>query len=132
MDADFDYDKFPSPPYDRVIHTVPTTGQVLFDTWGEHGPVPPRAPSRLRKQHDLPPLHKRIQSVLRAYWKWIRHGSPTRSKREINRLLKICQACDRYDEANEVCRECGCPVKRPEAYRNKLLLKTESCPLGKW
>jgi hypothetical protein len=43
-----------------------------------------------------------------------------------SKRLKICETCDRYDENQIRCRECGCHI------REKANFMLESCPLQKW
>jgi len=65
-----------------------------------------------------------------AMVRWGGAGFPTRSKKEIAKLLKICQACPFL--ADKVCTRCGCQCIEKEQVMNKLALATEHCPDGKW
>lgn len=40
--------------------------------------------------------------------------------------INICKSCDRYDESENRCRECGCFL----AAKAKIIL--QGCPLNKW
>lgn len=40
--------------------------------------------------------------------------------------IKICRSCDRYDELENRCVECGCYVP------GKAKINIDSCPLKKW
>lgn len=40
--------------------------------------------------------------------------------------LEVCKSCDRFDEENSRCNECGCFMKY------KTLLPWSKCPLDKW
>ena len=83
---------------------------------------------------DQPPdLLQRAWRYSKALAGWIAEGRPTRSPEEIERLLAICRACPHYDAKAEICRACGCRVTTAkEAWRNKLAMATEACPLKKW
>ena len=48
------------------------------------------------------------------------------SPEEIEDRMSICRECDRYDAAQNRCRECGCYMVV------KARFGTESCPLNKW
>lgn len=42
----------------------------------------------------------------------------------------ICETCPSFK--NNSCIECGCFLSRDKIYMNKLALKDQACPLGKW
>jgi hypothetical protein len=47
--------------------------------------------------------------------------------------LAICQACPDGRFTGTACDACGCQVSaQPDAFRNKLAMATEACPLGHW
>lgn len=84
---------------------------------------------------DDPP--RRIAATTKAFRyaealaRWVKAGRPVRSTEEVDRILDICQACEYYE--NETCQKCGCVIrKKPAAFRNKLKMATESCPVEKW
>lgn len=105
--------------------------------------VQPQQPSKLavetkprakptRSSRSLPALGvKYVRSMLN----WVWHGKPTRSEREINKLLAICQQCEFFKDKgpNSYCDLCGCCVgAKQSGWHNKLAARTESCPKGKW
>lgn len=68
---------------------------------------------------------------------WMKAGSPTRTKSEIDRIFAICQLCPQFisDDLRPRCRVCGCSLSQaPEGLNNKIAMATESCPLDppKW
>ena len=69
-----------------------------------------------------------------ALAKWIAAGRPTRSQEQIDAILAThCGPCEHFK--NEACNQCGCKVnKHHAAWRNKLAMGTEACPLDppKW
>jgi len=40
--------------------------------------------------------------------------------------MLVCRSCDKYDELQNSCKECGCYLPA----KTKVIL--DSCPLGKW
>jgi hypothetical protein len=48
------------------------------------------------------------------------------SDETFNKRLDICKTCDKYDEMQQRCVECGCFLNE------KATLSFEKCPLGKW
>lgn len=89
-------------------------------------PVPSRQPS----------LARQVWNYSKAVAKWIAAGSPTRSQREIDAALAICQTCEHYAEKKKPhCRLCGCQLNAaPDGLVNKIAMATERCPLNppKW
>ncbi|WP_397570669.1 hypothetical protein [Schlesneria sp. T3-172] len=79
---------------------------------------------------ESPSLVIRTWNFGSALIRWGGAGFPTRSKREISKLLKICQSCEHLKE--NVCTKCGCQCNEKEQVMNKLALKTEHCPEKKW
>ncbi len=61
---------------------------------------------------------------------WIMAGRPVRSDEDVDRILTICKACDRFE--NGSCNECGCHVSEGPAVFNKARMATEFCQLEKW
>ena len=53
-----------------------------------------------------------------------------RTQEEIDERLAICQECPEF--VDDACRICGCPCLSENRILNKLTLKSEKCPLGKW
>lgn len=52
------------------------------------------------------------------------------SEQEIDHRHSICESCPSFKDNS--CAECGCQLSRDKVYMNKLALKDQSCPLGKW
>lgn len=69
-----------------------------------------------------------------AIRKWVAKGRPTRTDEEVEQILnEHCRKCDRYDPVKHVCKACGCIAKTGGSpLTNKLKMKTESCPLGRF
>lgn len=54
-------------------------------------------------------------------------GEPIFSSPEVvNERMEICKKCDKYDEKNNRCFECGCPLQ------HKTRFALDGCPLKKW
>jgi len=78
----------------------------------------------------LPSIFARVSSWATALGNWMAAGRPVRTDAEVEALATICESCDRYDPVAQLCKTCGCPAKRDgSAWRNKLRMATESCPL---
>ena len=75
-----------------------------------------------------------IARYAKAMARWIAAGRPTRTQEQIDAILTThCGPCEHF--TNGACGKCGCKVNRnPEAWRNKLAMGTEACPLDppKW
>lgn len=65
-----------------------------------------------------------------AMARWMADGMPMRTVAEIDERVAICQACPELSDG--VCRQCGCQCNERQRITNKLALKTERCPIGKW
>lgn len=92
---------------------------------------------KLTKVHEKKNQAKMGTKVLNyfgAVRRWIASGMPTRTKEEIKSLFdEHCSKCDRYDKVKHACNSCGCPVSDDaDPLDNKLAMKTESCPLGRF
>jgi hypothetical protein len=70
----------------------------------------------------------------RALSRWIKAGRPVRSEEEIKQIFEThCAPCEAYDKRSSACRHCGCRVNfSTTAPLNKIAMRTEECPLGKW
>lgn len=66
-----------------------------------------------------------------ALSKWAFAGFPTCTPEEIETRLAICQACPEFTGGNH-CSRCGCFCVEGNRLINKLAMKSEKCPLGKW
>jgi hypothetical protein len=83
----------------------------------------------------LPPLFRRAANAAAAVSRVagaMIHGKPVLvSQTEQNRRWVICSSpCDHFRPSDAHCAACGCPLKGQ--IRSKIILSTESCPLGKW
>ncbi len=65
-----------------------------------------------------------------AMARWAGNGFAMRSQDEINERLAICQACPNLVDKH--CKLCGCACVETNQVMNKLALKSEKCPIGKW
>lgn len=80
-----------------------------------------------------PNIINRAVRYSKALTRWLASGRPTRSAKEINKILQICQACSNYDHDKKICKICGCRLSRdPRAWQNKIAMATEHCPICKW
>lgn len=52
------------------------------------------------------------------------------STAEIETRHNICSSCEFFK--NNTCDKCGCLLNKDKIYMNKLAIKTQSCPIGKW
>jgi hypothetical protein len=69
-----------------------------------------------------------------AIKKWITDGRPVRSVDEVSHIFyERCSPCPYFNTTRQTCKICGCRT-RPigTALMNKIAMKTESCPKGKW
>lgn len=89
---------------------------------------------RAAAEREPPPSFLAKASRYTVAWsRWQLAARPTREQPEIERLLAICHACRHYDPDGQACSKCGCCVNaRGAGHANKLAMKTESCPIGKW
>ena len=69
---------------------------------------------------------------LQALVNWTRANFPVREQAEVERIEKdICRPCEHYNEGR--CNKCGCKVTKSSiSLFNKIKMKTEVCPVGKW
>ena len=69
-----------------------------------------------------------------AVGRWIKAGRPTRSPERVLTIFQThCQPCAYFNVHNQTCNQCGCRVRSSgAAFRNKLAMATESCPVGQW
>lgn len=65
---------------------------------------------------------------------WLIAGMPVRPMEEVERIeTTVCRPCEHYNEPDGRCKLCRCCVnKKAQAVRNKIRMKTEQCPIGKW
>jgi len=92
-----------------------------------------KVPEKDSKEVEAPPLQTQVKHYAKALYNWVKEGREVRTDEEIQQLLEICKQCDLYDAKKQICKKCGCRVNSgSRAISNKLKMKSESCPLGKW
>jgi hypothetical protein len=76
----------------------------------------------------------KVISFTKAIKRWVASGMPERTDEEVKELYENhCKKCVRYDEKLHACKTCGCAVSLDNSpLKNKLKMKTESCPLGRF
>ena len=123
----------------QVQTLPPMADQNIQERLAQQPPCPaqPTSPSQPAPANSVPGqppgLLQRAWNYAQALARWIAEGRPTRPPAEIQRILEICRACSKYDPKEEICRQCGCRTNElKQAWRNKLAMATETCPLGKW
>jgi hypothetical protein len=69
-----------------------------------------------------------------AIRRWVAAGRPTRTEEEIKSIFEDhCNKCEMFDREKHSCKNCGCSLAQTgNPLTNKLAMKTESCPLGRW
>lgn len=79
-------------------------------------------------------LGKKVVNYFGAVRRWVASGRPTRTPEEIKAIFEEhCSKCEMYDKKNHSCKSCGCSVASGgDPLNNKLAMKTERCPLGRW
>ena len=93
-----------------------------------------------RQEPDLTPEVERLGITIKmakrwmfALLNWRKAGYPTRTQKEVARIIPICKSneCGQYIAGR--CKKCGCGVNSLRlAIVNKAKMATEKCPLGKW
>lgn len=73
-----------------------------------------------------------IKHFAHALARYAAAGFPTRSQAEVIEIEAThCRPCEKYVDGR--CKQCGCRVSKSRwVVANKIKLKTEICPLGKW
>lgn len=76
----------------------------------------------------------KVVNYFGAVRRWVASGRPTRTPEEIKRLFEEhCSKCEMYDKKKHACKSCGCSIaSEGDPLGNKLAMKTEHCPLGRW
>lgn len=83
------------------------------------------------ENYKTPNFFEKVMNYGEAIKKHVFSGMKTRSQEEINRIFKICEKCEFFQ--NNSCRICGCAISNnPNAFRNKVAMASEHCPIGKW
>ena len=93
-----------------------------------------------RQEPDLTPEVERLGITIKmakrwvvALLKWRKAGYPTRTQKEVDRIVDVCKANECGEYTNGRCKRCGCCVSHSKIpIINKSRLSTESCPVGKW
>ncbi len=82
-----------------------------------------------------PTLPDKARHYAAAVVRWCAAGCPVRSV-ELQAACRLtCQGCpsDQFDPRKEVCKVCGCSVKKSRfAIRDKVAMATEVCHKGHW
>ncbi len=103
---------------------------------------------------DLRPVAERLgiawedaEHYAQALARWTAAGFPVRTREEVEACFRVCKGgcgngscnepCEHYRKGKKPdegrCRVCRCGVSRSRmAVLNKIKMKTESCPKGKW
>lgn len=75
----------------------------------------------------------RFTNYAKAVLNWYQSGKPIRTDEDVSELLEICKQCEHYHAEKSFCKICGCNLNLSRnALFNKLRMKTEHCPIGKW
>lgn len=79
-------------------------------------------------------LPEKLSGYASAIRRWIAAGRPTRSTDETKALFEDhCSKCEMYDREKHSCKSCGCSLAATgNPLFNKLAMKTEHCPLGRF
>lgn len=86
----------------------------------------------MSEKQDYPSLLQQGKNLAKFSWDLISHIQKNQDKflfvseETYKERMMTCRGCDKYDEFENRCKECGCflPAKA------KVIL--DSCPLGKW
>lgn len=80
-----------------------------------------------------PSLPVKAAHYAAALLRWSHAGFPVRDDNDVEVIVSICGACEKYRQADESCSVCGCQVNySPWPMVNKARMGGEVCPLGKW
>jgi len=84
-------------------------------------------------EKQYPPLAEQAKNLAQFSWDLIKHLQQNQNHTRLfvsdetyNERIMTCRGCDKYDELENRCRECGCYVPA----KAKIIL--DSCPLNKW
>lgn len=78
-------------------------------------------------------LPQKIKNYAKAVVQHVFTGMETRTDEEVSNILEICKQCEHFNSNNNSCRICGCRCNRNKsAFTNKLRMKSQQCPKGKW
>lgn len=95
-----------------------------------------QAEKQVEQQANIvePSLAKKVQHYSQAIYTWVKEGMESRTDAEVEEILNThCKQCSLYDSSKHICKKCGCQIQLGGvAITNKLKMKSEHCPLGKW
>ena len=76
----------------------------------------------------------KMKNYYGAIRRWVASGMPVRSDSEVKAIFDDhCSKCELRDPATNGCKNCGCIVSTSSVpLGNKIKMKTEVCPLGRW
>lgn len=83
-------------------------------------------------------LWREAATYAKALYSWLKAGRPRRTGKEIEERFLICEKCEHFFRLKPWrgrCKKCGCYLGRHAkllAIKNKIAMKTEKCPEGKW
>lgn len=87
----------------------------------------------MTEQKKYPSFGEQAKNLAQFSWDLIKHlqqnQNHTRlfvSDKTYEKRIMTCKGCDKYDELENRCRECGCFIPA----KAKIIL--DSCPLNKW
>lgn len=80
-----------------------------------------------RAEQDEPPgWLEKAGNFIAAVGAHVATGMHTVDEETLRARLAICEGCDRYEPANDVCRICGCRMSVKASWAE------QECPIGKW
>jgi hypothetical protein len=84
-----------------------------------------------RQEATMPDMARNMYGAVR---RWVASMMPVRSQEEVEAILnEHCLQCEVYDPEKKACKNCGCRVSDSSVpLLNKIKMKTEVCPLGRW
>lgn len=77
-------------------------------------------------------MRYKIITFIKSLFFHIYAGFPKATQQQINERYNICINCDRFDNINKECMECGCNINNRKIFMNKLAWADQQCPLDKW
>ena len=84
----------------------------------------------MSEQKDYPSLLEQGKNLAEFSFELIKKAVQTGALQVSDEIktqrLEICSKCDKYDEKQVRCTECGCFLE------SKASFSLDSCPLGKW
>ncbi len=86
----------------------------------------------MSEDKNYPSLIEQTKNLANFSWELVQYITQNRyailfvSDEIYKQRIETCKGCDKYDELENRCRECGCYVPA----KAKIIL--DSCPLSKW